>query len=55
MKYFNGQRGYVRCEITPKLWRSDYRIVEQVTVPNGAIHTDSSFVVEDGQAGTKRV
>ena len=55
VKYFNGQRGYVRCEITPKLWRSDFRIVEQVTVPNGAIHTDSSFVVEDGEAGTKRV
>ena len=27
MKFFNAQRGYVRCRVTPDQWRTDFRVV----------------------------
>ena len=54
VKYWNGQRGYVRCRVTPELWTSDYRIVQYVTQPDGPIHTGASFVVENGKPGAER-
>lgn len=51
IKFFNGQRGYVRCILTPQTWRSDYRVVPVVSTPGAAISTRASFVVENGRAG----
>ena len=50
VKYFNGERGYVRCEVTPQSWRTDYRTVEFVTRPHAPVHTRRSFVIESGRA-----
>jgi alkaline phosphatase D len=50
VKYFNAERGYVRCEVTPKSWRTDYRTVEYVTRPGAPVNTRRSFVVESGRA-----
>lgn len=50
VKFYNGQRGYVRCEVTPKAWRSDFRVVEQVSKPGAPVLTRKSFIVESGQA-----
>ncbi|MGV3754841.1 MAG: alkaline phosphatase D family protein [Verrucomicrobiota bacterium] len=49
VKYHNAERGYVRCEVTPKQWRTDYQTVEYVTRPGSPLNTRSSFVVESGQ------
>jgi alkaline phosphatase D len=49
VQFHNAQRGYVRCEITPDQWRTDYRVVEYVKRPGGPISTAASFVVENGQ------
>ncbi len=54
VRFYNGERGYVRCAVTPKLWRSDYRTVADVTKPGDAAVTRASFVVEAGQPGAKR-
>ena len=54
VKFFNGQRGYVRCEVTPNLWQADYRVVEYVSRPGASIFTRASFVVEEGEAGVER-
>jgi alkaline phosphatase D len=54
VKYFNGQRGYVSCTVTPKTWRADYRIVPFVTKPAAPVTTDASFVVENGRPGAQR-
>ncbi len=51
VKYFNAQRGYVLCTVTPEKWQADYRIVEKVTSPGSAVETKASFVVEDGKPG----
>jgi alkaline phosphatase D len=49
IKFFNGQRGYVRCAITPERWQTDYRVLDAVTRRDGAISTRASFVVENGR------
>ncbi len=49
VKFHNAQRGYVRCDLTPKQWRTDYRIVPYVTRPGAPVETCQSFVVEAGQ------
>ncbi|CAN5521092.1 alkaline phosphatase D family protein [soil metagenome] len=53
VKFHNRQRGYVSCTVTPKLWTSDFRIVENVVTPGGPVKTLKSFVVEAGRPGVK--
>ncbi|RYD81971.1 MAG: alkaline phosphatase [Verrucomicrobiaceae bacterium] len=54
VKFQNSERGYVRCEVTPKTWRTDYRTVEYVTRPGAPLQTRASFVVETGQPQLNR-
>lgn len=53
LKFFNGQRGYVRCEVSRNVWRADYKIVPFVSKPGAPVETAASFIVENGQAGIK--
>lgn len=53
VKFHNGQRGYVRCEITPDHWTSDYRVVSKVSEPGGDVSTRATFVVESGNPGAQ--
>ncbi|MEP7271492.1 MAG: alkaline phosphatase D family protein [Acidobacteriota bacterium] len=53
IKFFNGQRGYVRCAVNPKTWQTDFRVVAAVATPNNEVSTRASFVVEDGRPGAK--
>ncbi|HWA38183.1 MAG TPA: alkaline phosphatase D family protein [Burkholderiales bacterium] len=48
------QRGYVRVEVTPKLWRTDLRGMASVRERDASCSTVASFVVEDGRAGPVR-
>jgi alkaline phosphatase D len=54
MKYHNARRGYVRCELTPDLWTSDYRMVPYVTRPGAPVETAATYVVENGKPGAER-
>lgn len=54
IKFFNAQRGYVRCSLTAARWRTDFRVLASVTKPDAPVSTRASFVVEDGQPGAKR-
>ncbi|MBP3956436.1 alkaline phosphatase D family protein [Gemmata sp. G18] len=54
IKFHNRQRGYVRCAVTPKEWRSDYVIVEDVLKPSAPADVRASFVVEAGKAGVTK-
>jgi alkaline phosphatase D len=51
----NGQRGYVRCTVTPEKWVADFRVVPYVTRPGAPVATRASFVVEDGRRGVSAV
>lgn len=54
LKFFNAQRGYVKCSVTQKEWRTDYRILPYVTRPGANISTRASFVIEDGKPGVQK-
>jgi alkaline phosphatase D len=54
IKFFEGRhRGWTRCEVTPDLWRSDFRIVDSLLDPASPVTTAASWVVEDGVPGTR--
>ncbi len=54
VRFINGQRGYVRCDVTPRQWRADYRVLEYVSQPGAAVRTRASFAVVNGQPGALR-
>ena len=55
IKFYNGQRGYVRCSLKPDSWQTDYKIVATVTQPGAPIINRASFLVENGKPGAKRI
>jgi alkaline phosphatase D len=56
IKFFDGlNRGYVRCEVDKDAWRTDFRAVATVDVPDAPVSTVRSFVVEDGVPGLQAV
>ena len=55
VKFYNSQRGYVRCELTRQSLTADFRVVEKVTVPDSPVSTRASFVVENGKPGAHRL
>ena len=46
-------RGYLYCEITPGIWRTDLRIVDDVEDAASAGRNLISFYVEDGRPGAQ--
>ncbi len=55
IKFFNAQRGYVRCGVTPARLQADFRIMPYVTRPGAPIETRASYVIEDGIPGAREV
>lgn len=49
LRFFNNQRGYVRCVADENEWRTDYLVLDRVNQPGGAMSTRASFVVEAGR------
>jgi alkaline phosphatase D len=52
-KFFNAQRGYLRCTVTEKTWTTDFIVMDQVTKPGGSASVRASFVVESGRPGAQ--
>ncbi len=46
LAFYNGRRGYARCDITADAWRTDYRVLPYVKEPGAPISTRASFVVD---------
>lgn len=55
VRFFNSQRGYVRCELTASTLRADLRVVDYVTRPGAPVSTRASFAVEAGHPGARRL
>jgi alkaline phosphatase D len=55
LKFVNGERGYVRCIVTPQQWQADYVVCEDVTRADGPITLRARFVVEAGKPGVQQV
>jgi alkaline phosphatase D len=54
VRFFNSQRGYVSCELTPALMRAEFRVLDYVSRPGAPRRTRAAFVVEDGRCGAQR-
>ncbi len=54
VKFHNAERGYLMCEVTPSLWRTDYRTVPYVVKPDAPLNTRATYVVESGMPGTRK-
>jgi alkaline phosphatase D len=49
VRYFDGlKRGYLRCEVSKALWRTDARTVDTIATRTAPVNTTASFVVESG-------
>ena len=55
VRFYNGQRGYVSCSVTPQRWQTDFQVVDFVTKKESPRRTRASFVVEDGRPGAQRL
>ena len=55
VKFFNAERGYVRCDVQPNQWKSDYVVVPKVTVPDGEVLVRASFIIESGRPGAAKL
>lgn len=49
-KFFNRERGYIMCDVTPKTYTADYRVISDVKKPDGVVTSRAKFVVEAGKA-----
>jgi alkaline phosphatase D len=54
VKYHNNERGYVRCEVTPQRWTTEFKTVPYVTRRGAPLATRATFVVESGRAQLQR-
>ncbi len=55
IKYYNTERGYIRCQVTPRTWQADYMVTDDVLKPGGKTFARSSFVVESGNPAAQTV
>ncbi len=54
-RFYNDNRGYVRCMLTSEQWQTDYRVVSAVTYPDAPVNTLASFATEAGNPGATLV
>jgi alkaline phosphatase D len=54
VKWYNSDRGYVSCEVTPRAWTSFFRTTPFVDRRGAPVETKATFVIEQGRAGAKR-
>jgi alkaline phosphatase D len=54
VKFHNAERGYLRCEVDAKAWRTDFRTVPFVVKPGAPVNTRASFAVEPGKPGVQK-
>lgn len=54
VRFYNEQRGYVVCHVTPARLQADYRVVSGVTTPGAPCGTRARFVIESGRPGAER-
>jgi alkaline phosphatase D len=50
VKFYNAQRGYVRCDLSSGQWKTDYRIVPFVTREGAPVQTAGTFLLNNGSS-----
>jgi phosphodiesterase/alkaline phosphatase D-like protein len=49
--FYNGRRGYVRCDVSRDHHAASFRVVPWITQPGAPLETRARFVVDAGRAG----
>lgn len=52
-KLYNGQRGYLVCEVRPDAWQTDCMVLDQISRPGGQLSRRARFLVEPGRPGAQ--
>ena len=55
LKFYNGQRGYVSCKLTPDRLTASFEGVDYVAKPGAPKVTRARFVIENGRPGAQRL
>ena len=55
VKFFNAERGYVLCEITPDKWVSHYKVIDEVLKPGGKTTIRASYQVNSGNPQVHKI
>ena len=53
VKFYNANRGYVSCELTPQTWTTFFRTTPYVDRPGAPVETKGVFVIENGRPGAQ--
>ena len=51
VRWYDSNRGYVSCEVTPQTWTARFRATPFVDQPDSPVFTAGTFVIEAGRAG----
>ncbi|NQV27782.1 MAG: alkaline phosphatase D family protein [Rhodopirellula sp.] len=54
VRWYNSNRGYVSCELTPTAWTTHFRVTPFVDKPGSPVTTPASFVIKEGHPGAKQ-
>ncbi len=55
VRWYNSNRGYVSCSVTPEHWISHFQITPYVDRPGSPIETAASFRIESGRPGAEKI
>lgn len=55
VRWYNSNRGYVSCDVTPGEWDTQFKVTPFVDKPNSPILTKASFKIENGIPGAKQI
>jgi alkaline phosphatase D len=53
VKFYNAQRGYLSATLTPELWKTDYKVLPQVTQIGAEINIRKTYISEAGNPGVQ--
>ena len=54
VRFYNANRGYVSCDLTPKAWTTHFRVTPYVDKPGSPILNKGTFLIEKGRPGAIR-
>lgn len=50
VKFYNAERGYLLCDVTPQHWTTHYKVTDDILKPGGTTTVRASFRVNAGDA-----
>jgi alkaline phosphatase D len=48
LKFINGQRGYVICDVNAQRWQTEFKVLDKVTERNGVLSTRTKLAIAAG-------